>query len=61
MPVGEYKMKCHVIFPWKGDDIIFFHLKTQTWKTDVVAKGEGEGREMFGEFGVNRCKILHLE
>jgi len=27
----------------------------------VVAKGEGEGSELDGEFGVGRCKSLHLE
>ena len=27
----------------------------------VVAKGEERGSGMDGEFGVNRCKLLHLE
>ena len=27
----------------------------------MVAKGEGEGSGMDGEFGVGRCKLLHLE
>ena len=27
----------------------------------VVAKGEGEGSGMDWEFGVSRCKLLHLE
>ena len=27
----------------------------------VVAEGEGEGRGMGWEFGVGRCKLLHLE
>ena len=27
----------------------------------VVAKGEGGGSGMHGEFGVSRCKLLHLE
>ena len=27
----------------------------------MVAKGEGEGSGMDGEFGVSRCKLLHLE
>ena len=27
----------------------------------VVAKGEGGGRGMDWEFGVGRCKLLHLE
>ena len=27
----------------------------------VVAKGEEGGSEMDWEFGVNRCKLLHLE
>ena len=27
----------------------------------VVAKGEGKGSEMDGEFGVSSCKLLHLE
>ena len=27
----------------------------------VVAKGEGEGSRMDWEFGVSRCKLLHLE
>ena len=27
----------------------------------VVAKGEGGGSGMDGEFGVGRCKLLHLE
>ena len=26
----------------------------------VVAKGDGEGSGMAREFGVNRCKLLHL-
>ena len=26
----------------------------------MVAKGEGGGSGMDGEFGVNRCKLLHL-
>lgn len=52
MPVGECKMKCHVIFPWKGDDIIFFHLKTQTWKTDCGCQGRGgRERDVWGVWG----------
>lgn len=27
----------------------------------VVATGEGSGSEMDWEFGVSRCKLLHLE
>ena len=27
----------------------------------VVARGKGEGNGMDGEFGVGRCKLLHLE
>ena len=27
----------------------------------MVAKGEGEGNGMKGEFRVGRCKLLHLE
>ena len=27
----------------------------------MVAKGEGGGSGMDGEFGVSRCKLLHLE
>ena len=27
----------------------------------VVSKGEGGGSEMDWEFGVGRCKLLHLE
>ena len=27
----------------------------------VVAKGDREGVEWTGEFGVNRCKLLYLE
>ena len=27
----------------------------------VFAKGEGEGSGMDGEFGVGKCKLLHLE
>jgi len=27
----------------------------------VVAKGEGGGSGMDGEFGVSRCKLFHLE
>ena len=27
----------------------------------TVAKGEGEGSGMDGEFGVSRCKLLHVE
>ena len=27
----------------------------------AVAKGDGEGVEMDWEFGVSRCKLLHLE
>ena len=27
----------------------------------MVAKGEGGGRGMDGEFGISRCKLLHLE
>ena len=27
----------------------------------MVAKGEREGKGMDGEFGVGRCKLLHLE
>lgn len=27
----------------------------------VVTKGEGGGSGMNGEFGVSRCKLLHLE
>ena len=27
----------------------------------MVAKGEQGGGGMDGEFGVNRCKLLHLE
>ena len=27
----------------------------------VVAKGEGEGSGMDWEFGINRCKLLHLK
>ena len=26
----------------------------------MVAKGEGRGSRMDGEFGVGRCKLLHL-
>ena len=27
----------------------------------MVANGEGEGSGMYGEFGVGRCKLLHVE
>ena len=27
----------------------------------VVAKGEGAGRGMDWEFGISRCKLLHIE
>ena len=27
----------------------------------VVAEGKGEGSRIDGEFGVSRCKLLHLE
>ena len=27
----------------------------------MVAKGEAEGSGMDGEFGIGRCKLLHLE
>ena len=27
----------------------------------VIASGDGEGSGMDGEFGVGRCKLLHLE
>ena len=34
---------------------------SQTWKTDMwVLRGGGEGG-MNREFGVSRCKLLHLE
>ena len=38
--------------------------RDQTCDTEirlVVAKGEGGGRGMGWEFGVGRCKLLHLE
>ena len=40
------------------------YLQSRNWLTDVenrliIAKGKGNG--MNGEFGVNRCKLLHLE
>jgi len=33
---------------------------SQTWKTDLwLPRGGGSG--MDGEFGVSKCKVLHLE
>ena len=43
-------------------------IEIKTWEvcTDienrfVVAKGSGKGSGMDGEFGVSRCKLIHLE
>ena len=27
----------------------------------VVAKGEGDGRGLDGEFGISRCKLVYIE
>ena len=33
-----------------------------TWRTDLYLQGEGRGGNgMDWEFGVSRCKLLHLE
>ena len=35
---------------------------SQTWRTDLwLPRGRERGREMDWEFGVTRCKLLHLE
>ena len=41
-------------------------MNEPVYKTDienrlVVAKGEGRGSEMDVDFGIGRCKLLHLE
>ena len=38
-----------------------FYRLTDIENRFVVAKGQGEGSEMDREFGVSRCKLLHLE
>ena len=35
---------------------------SETWRTDLwLPRGEGAGRGMDWEFGVSRCKLLHIE
>ena len=54
------------VCPFPG--LVYFHLM-HVQETDlmdienrlVVAKGEGVGRGVEWEFGVSRCKLLHVE
>ena len=59
------KDKYHVISLICGIKYIAQYLQNRNRLTDtenrlVVAEGEGEGVE-WTKFGVNRCKLLHLE
>ena len=55
---------CDITYLKYGTDTLI--CKTETGLTDienrlVVAKGKGGGSTRNWEFGVSRCKVLHLE
>ena len=46
----------------KNEPIYKTETHSQTKRTDLwLPRGRGEGRRMDWEFGVGRCKLLHLE
>ena len=40
---------------------LIYETETDIENRLVVAKGKGGGRRMDWEFGISRCKLLHIE